>query len=472
MPVQHSIDAARAFAETAVHPRHPARTLVLLFLIAILVGGVLLELPISVRGERIDLVSAFFTATSAVCVTGLVVTDTGTTFSGFGQAVILLLIQVGALGYMTASTILFVLLGRQPDLYSRLLLRDTLGQVTLKDTRRLLFQAVRFTLTVEVIGAALLTARFAQEPGRALPDALWRGVFHAVSAFCNAGFDILGGDVEPFAGLTLYTGDWVVNLTVMALVIVGGLGFPVCEELLRYRRGRNLSLHSRLVLTMTGVLIGAGTAIFLLSEWTSQATLAPLPLHQKALVSLFQSVTTRTAGFSTVSFGDLRSITLLMLGLFMFIGGSPGGTAGGVKTTTFAVMYAAVLSAIRSRPDAELFERRIPTETIYRGLVVFFLSFAAVVTGMFILTFTEPGALLQAGFTANLFIQIQFEAISAFGTVGLSTGVTPFLTDNGRLAIMALMFVGRLGPVTVATALARPGPPPRRRLPEERVALG
>jgi trk system potassium uptake protein len=466
------MEAARAPEQKSVQPRQPARTLVLLFLFAIMGGTALLQLPICAREGPIDLSTALFTATSAVCVTGLVVVDTATAYSWVGQAIILLLIQIGALGYMTASTVLVLILGRQPDLYSRLLLRETLGQVTLSDTRRLLFHAVGLTFAAEAVGALILTARFAMEPGRGLGEAAWRGVFHAVSAFCNAGFDLFGLDGHAIAGLGKYQGDWIVNFTVMALIIIGGLGFPVWAELLYRRRGRPLTLHTRIVLVMSAALILVGFLGVLVAEWTNPGTLRLLPLHQKLLAALFQSVTTRTAGFATVDFADLRSITLLGMGVLMFIGASPGGTGGGVKTTTASVILSAIRASVYGKEDAEIHNRRIAAENVYRALVLFLLSFAFVVVGMFLLTTTEPDALMEAGFTANLFVQIQFEAISAFGTVGLSTGITPYLTDTGRVVIIILMFIGRLGPITVATALAKRGPVERRRLPEERVALG
>ncbi|MFN3651906.1 MAG: TrkH family potassium uptake protein [Armatimonadota bacterium] len=455
-----------------IQPRHPARTVALLFLTAIVVGGILLSLPQSAREEPVGWSTAFFTATSAVCVTGLAVVDTGTVFSAFGQAVILGLIQLGGLGYMAASTFLVLLLGRQPGIHERLLVGEALGTVTLRDAQQLLFRAVRFTLVVELVGAAILTTRFAQEPDRTFGEALWRGVFHSVSAFCNAGFDLFGPDRFPIASLGRYQTDLIVNVTVAALIIIGGLGFVVWEELLRYRSGKPLSLHTRLVVTVTFWLTVAGTLAILVAEWSNPNTLAPLSPGNKLLASVFQSISTRTAGFATLDFGGLRSITLAMMGVLMFIGGSPGGTAGGIKTTTFGVTVIAVWATLRGRPEPEVFERRLPPDLVYRSLVLVFLSLTVLIAGTFILSFTEPLGLQQAGIRTNLFVRIQYEVISALATVGLSTGITGSLSEVGRLVIMFMMFLGRLGPLTAFVALARPPRPVPRRLAEERVPLG
>ncbi|HTE18112.1 MAG TPA: potassium transporter TrkG [Armatimonadota bacterium] len=467
-------DRPNPSGQIILRPRNPARTLVLLFFLFIAVGTLLLRLPYSGRNGTIDWSTAAFTATSAVCVTGLTVVDTPAAFSPFGQGVILLLVQAGGLGYMTSSTLLALLLRRQPGLHDRLLLSDTLGQLTLRDTGRVVWGAVRFTLGVEAAGALILAARFAQEPGRDLGEAVWLGVCNAVSAFCNADFVWLGssGTGAHAGSLGRYRGDWVVNLTVMALVVIGGLGFVVCQELIRYRGKKPLSLLARLVLSWTGGLILFGAVVVLAAEWKNPGTLGPLPLHEKLLASLFHSITIRTAGFSTVDFGKLTSISLLLMGVLMFIGASPGGTGGGVKTTTFAVTVAAVWASLRGRSDVELFHRRVPPDTVYRALVLIFLSAAVIMTAIFILTLTEPVPLIAAGFRENLFVRIQFEVFSAFGTAGISTGITPSLTGAGRLVIMALMLLGRLGPLTVATALATPGPALKRRYAEEKVPLG
>ncbi len=452
--------------------RNPARDLVALFFFLMLVGTGLLCLPVCARTGVADWSTALFTAASATCVTGLAVVDTAGYWSLTGQVVILLLIQAGGLGYMTASTFLTMVFRRQPDLNARLLLRETLGEVTLADTLRLFAGAVRFTLIAELLGALLLTARFAAEPGRSLPEALWRGVFHSVSAFCNAGFDLFGQDGHKVGSLGGYANDWPVNLTIAALFIIGGLGYPVCVELARRRGNRPFSLHTRLVLWASAALLLFGWITILVTEWSNPGTLQPMTLSEKLLAAFFQSATTRTAGFATVDFGSLRSITLLVMGFLMVIGASPGGTGGGIKTTSFAVSLIAMRASLRGRRDMEIFNRRIPTEQVLRTVLLIFLSMGILIGATLILVMTEPAVIAAGGIRDNLFVRIQFEAMSALGTTGLSTGITPHLSLTGRLVIVALMFIGRIGPVTAATAWAAPRPDPPRRLPEERVALG
>jgi trk system potassium uptake protein TrkH len=323
-----------------------------------------------------------------------------------------------------------------------------------------------------------LTARFITEPDRSFGDALWRGIFHSVSAFCNAGFDLFGADAHGLASLGAYRDDWLVMGTISALIIIGGLGFAVCLELGHRWRVRNqtrrqpFSLHTRLVLTMSFALTTLGMLAILVTEWTNSQTLGELGVPQKLLTAFFQSVTLRTAGFASVDFNNLRSITLLIMGLFMFIGASPGGTGGGIKTTTVAAMLATVRATLRNQPDAELFNRAVPQEVVFRAIVLILMAFGIVVSGIFVLTFTEPLAMREAGVRDNLFMKLQFEVLSAFGTVGLSTGITPALSEPGRFVIMVLMFLGRLGPTAVTTVLASTGKPLKRRLPQESLSLG
>lgn len=448
-----------------------------LFLALILIGGVLLRLPVSAREEPLDWSAAYFTATSAVCVTGLSVFDVKATLSPVGQVILLLLIQAGGLGYMLASTLLLLVFGREPRLHERLLLRSTLGQVTLRDTRNLVLRAVAFTLCVEMIGAAILTVRFMALPDFNFFKALWYGVFHAVSAFCSAGFDLFGTGPGGQHSLAAFRGDVLVNVTIAGLIAVGGLGFAVYQEfLVRWQTPRlqrpPLSLHTRVVLSMSVALWIIFALGILVTEWTNPHTLGPLPFGEKLLVGCFHSFTLRSGGFSTVDFGTLRSITLMLCGMGMFIGAAPGGTSGGIKLTTFAAMTATVIATLRGKTDVEIFHRRLPNDTVRRALVLVFVAFCVIVAGMIVVTFTEPNALIEAGQKDNLFMRLQFEVLSAFGTTGLSTGVTSHITDTGRLVLMVLMFAGRLGPITAATALAAPSPQLRRRLPEEEIALG
>jgi trk system potassium uptake protein TrkH len=463
---------ARAGRTPVFRREHPPLTLVLLFVSLMAAGMLLLRLPACSYSGDTSWSTAAFTAASAVCVTGMSVVDASTHWTPLGQGIILLLVQAGGLGYMTASTLLVVFLRRQPSIHSRLLLRETLGEVTLKDTLRVLYAAIGFTLCVEALGALILSARFASEPGRNLGEAIWRGVFHSVSAFCNAGIDLLGQDGHAVKSLGPYQGDWVVNLTVAALVIIGGLGFTVCLELSGYRPGKLLSLHARVVLLVSLGLVVSGTVLFLGTEWTNPQTLGPLSVPKKVLASFFQSVNLRTAGFATVDISALRSITLMIMGVYMIVGASPAGTGGGIKTTTLAVTLAAVQASLCGRTEVEMFRRQIPTESVYRALVLIVLTTGILIAGTLALVFTEPAVLASQGIRDNLFVKLQFEAMSAFSTAGISTGITPHMSDAGRLVLILLMFIGRLGPVTLANAWIRPGPPLRRHYPIDRVPLG
>ncbi len=435
----------------------PQQVLVIGFAALIVVGGLLLSLPVaSRRGDRLSFQDALFTSTSAVCVTGLVVVDTYDRFSLFGQLVIICLIQIGGLGIMTISTLVFLILGKRVTLRGRILIQEAMNQLTLEGMVRLIKKVIAVTVVVEGIGAILLTLRWSGEMG--LPKAAYYGLFHAVSAFCNAGFDLFGG----FRSLAMYRGDIVVNLTITGLIIIGGLGFAVVTELVENPVGTKRSLHTKLVISTTVLLIAAGTVIVLLLEGKNPNTLGPLGIGEKVIASYFQAVTARTAGFSTVPSGDLRPCTLFFLVTLMFIGASSGSTGGGIKTTTFTVLFLAVLSVIKGRDDVEVSERRIPKRIIDRAFAVAMISLTMVVAITMILSAIEEFG----------FLEVLFEATSAFGTVGLSTGITPYLALPGKILIMLTMFTGRLGPLTVATAIAQKQHIVQVRYPEEKVMVG
>jgi trk system potassium uptake protein TrkH len=447
---------------------NPARLLVTGFLTAIGLGTVLLSLPAAtVDGRGLPLVDALFEATSATCVTGLVVVDTGSTFTLFGELVILILIQVGGLGIMTVTTLFAYAVGRRISLSETLTVGEALGQPHLSGVLALARNVALLTFTAELAGAAVLTAVWSQE--YPLGEALYLGVFHSVSAFCNAGFDLFG---QSLAG---HTTDVVVNLTFLTLIITGGLGFYVLSEVLSRRRfgpgvgnspgGRNgrLSLHTRVVLVTSLALIAGGTLVILLFEHSNPATLGPLSPGGKVLAALFQAVTPRTAGFNTVSIAHLAPSTLLILMVFMFIGASPGSTGGGIKTTTFVALVSTIRSALRRRDDVEIGGRRLPPEVTVKSWVIASLGLGVILTATTLLLATEDAP----------FLTVLFETVSAFGTVGLSTGLTPELSTAGRLLVSVLMFVGRVGPFTVAVALARKRPTGRAwHLPEERIIVG
>ncbi len=422
-------------------PPSPAFVLVRGFALLILVGTVLLTLPISSNaGQWTSLVDALFTATSAVCVTGLVVLDTGTYWTGFGQVVILALIQLGGLGFMTASTLLlFVLVGRRTGLRDRMLVQASIGTPDLASATAVLVRVAVFTAVIELAGAVVLALAFLGG-GHDLLTSLWWGIFHAVSAFNNAGLDIMGG----FRSLTDFDTDWLVLLTLAALFIVGGLGFAIVGDVAYKRRWTRLALETKVVVVTTTILLISGTVLIALLEWSNPATLGSLPPDTRLLNSFFTSATARTAGFNSVDTGALVQPSLAIIMALMFIGAASGSTAGGIKVNTFSVLLIAILSAIRGDAMATAFGRRVPHEVVYR-------AFAIALLAMLLVFGMTVGLSLTSDFGI---VDLAFEATSAFGTVGLSTGITPDLPDPARLIVVMTMFAGRLGPLTLVLAIA------------------
>ena len=440
----------------------PERLLCLGFLLLILLGGVLLALPWSASaGASIGLGAGLFTATSAVCVTGLVVVDTGTTFSLFGQLVLLGLIQVGGLGFMVFATMIMAALGRRVTLRDRLLMRESLGATTLTGLVRLTGWYGLMALMLEGAGAALLAVRFVPLYGwgRGLYYSLW----HAVSAFCNAGFDLFGG----FSSLTGFTHDPLVLVTIAVLIILGGTGFAVISEVMEHRFSwRAFSLHARLVLVMTGGLLLAGTVFIALTEWDNPATLGTVDGWGNRIVNaFFQSVTMRTAGFNSVDLAAMGDGTKLVSSLLMLVGANPASTGGGIKTTTIAVVLLAVWAVIRGREDVTVMGRRIPRELVSRALAVTTVTLLVFLTGTLALTLMENGKVP--------FIDLVFETASAMATVGVTSAGTPQLSLGSKLVLVPMMYLGRVGPMTMALALAsRQGEKTRLRCPEESVTIG
>ena len=420
----------------------PPRVLVIGFALTILIGAVLLTLPVaSNSGASLRFLDALYTATSAVCVTGLVVLDTATQFTVFGQIVILILIQIGGLGFMTMSTLIALLIGKRILLRERLIMKEAMNQFSSAGIVRLSRNVLLTTLILESLGTAVLAARFARD--YPLGKSLYLGLFHAVSAFCNAGFDIMGRLTGQFSSFTKYVADPVVSLTVCGLIITGGLGFPVIQEIIHYRRDRRLSLHAVLVLRTTLFLVLGGAILIFLFETGNPATFGGLGWGGRSLAAIFQSVTPRTAGFNTLGISSMRVGSVFFMILLMFIGASPSSTGGGIKTTTFGVLMATIIATISGHEETSLMKRRLPRDLILKAVTIFALAMTLVITVTLLMTFTE-----KAGF-----IDLLFEVTSAFGTVGLSTGITPNMTDVGRIFIIITMFVGRLGPLTIALAL-------------------
>lgn len=422
-------------------PPAPAAVLVAGFGLLIVAGTLLLALPLaSVSGTWTAPIDALFTATSAVCVTGLVVVDTGTYWSPFGQVVILGLIQLGGFGFMTSSTFLLVVLTRRrTTLRDRVLVQESLGVRHLGESTSLLKQVAIFTLVVEATGAIILVLHQLVAGGPAADD-LWWGVFHAVSAFNNAGFDING----DFRSLVPYQRDWLVLPVIGVLIVLGGIGYAVIADAVGQRRWSRMALETKVVITTTVALLVAGAVTIGITEWSNPATLGALEPADRVLNAAFHSVTPRTAGFNSLEVGRLFDQTLVVTMGLMFIGGASGSTAGGVKVNTFSVLGIAILSSIRGRPSAEAFGRRIPHGVVYRALSValLFIAFAFLV------------ALVLQALVEEPFLETTFETLSALGTVGLTTGITPGLPDPAKALVAFAMFAGRLGPLTLVLALA------------------
>jgi trk system potassium uptake protein TrkH len=441
----------------------PPRILVAGFALVILIGAFLLALPwASVAGQELSFLDALFTSTSAVCVTGLTVTDTAANFTLFGEVIILLLIQIGGLGFMTFATLFAIILGKKITLRERLVLQEALNQITLEGIVSLAKSVMQISLVIEALGTLILTLRWSLD--FTWGKAFYYGLFHAVSAFNNAGFDLFG----KFSSLTAYTGDLVVNITIMLLIIAGGLGFTVIAALYPWRHGKllrekRMSLQTKLVLQATAILIFLGTGVILLLEYANPLTLGPLPWGTKILAAFFQAVSPRTAGFNTIDLMGMHETTLLFMIVLMFVGASPGSTGGGIKTTTFITLLFSVLSTYRNEPYVVVEGRTLPNDLIRKALAVAASAACLVILVTFILTITEHTGLFP----------LLFEATSAFGTVGLTLGVTLSLSAFGKAVIMLTMFAGRLGPLTLVFFLSRrkAGSAAQIKYPEERIII-
>ena len=436
---------------------NPPVTLMLSFLLVIIFGTILLMLPVSSKLNTVTpFMDALFTATSATCVTGLVVVDTGTHFSFFGQMVILMLIQIGGLGIMTISTVFAIILGQRINLKLENIMYQVVGGSYAVNVFQLLKSIVLVTLVIESVGTLLLFARFAQDfqPMKALFLAL----FHAVSAFCNAGFSPLGNN------LVSYVDSLAVNLVITALIIAGGLGFSVIIDLqhhaLKKDRARKLNLHTKIVLVTTAFLLVLGFTVFYLAEYNG--AMRGFSIHRRILGSWFQSVTLRTAGFNTIDLSQIGKASVLISIVLMFIGASPGSTGGGIKTTSFAVLTLSVISLLKGKRHISVFKRRIHEYNFREATGLIMLSITIILVVLFFLMLVEPHA----------FDKLLFEAVSAFGTVGLTLGITPQLTVIGKLLITVLMYVGRIGPLTMIYAFSTRAKQININYAEEKIPIG
>ncbi|MDX9788705.1 MAG: potassium transporter TrkG [Desulfobacterales bacterium] len=447
--------------------QHPATLVLLSFLLVIGVGTLLLKLPFSTNAGTIAWVDALFTATSAVCVTGLVVVDTGSFFTGFGQGVILLLIQIGGLGLMTISVTLFQWLGRSVSIRQRMAMQDLFAHTPREDIYSLVKSIVFFTLGAELFGAMLLTLHWYGELG--LSRALYAGIFHSVSAFCNAGFALFPDS------LMRYDGAFWLNVTVCGLIVVGGIGFPVLYELqarLRKRKkGRTrLTVHAKTVVLTTLLLIVSGALMFAVLEWQFTGTASTL--SQRFWRPVFQSITCRTAGFNTVDIGSLQDATLAMMIFLMFFGASPGSCGGGVKTTTLALIIASVYSRFKRRGRVNLFKKSIPAETVSRSVSLMLISVGMIGIVFFLLLAGNSVSGHHLSGVRGAFLPYLFETVSAFGTVGLSMGVTPELNTWGKCWIILMMIVGRVGILTFSYIIVGTGATSAVEHSEENLMIG
>lgn len=434
----------------------PPRLITFSFLITIIIGAFLLHLPIATtNGLGLSWLDAFFTATSATCVTGLIVVNTASDLTIIGQIIVLIMIQIGGLGLMTVSTLFAIVLGKKISFKRRLIMQEALNQYTTAGIIRLTKYILVFTFFTELIGAVLLSIRWYPQFGL---KGLYYGLFHSISAFNNAGFDVFGNSLENFAG------DWFINIVILSLFICGGLGFTVIAEILDngINNFRSYSLHSKIVLLMTGILLLIGFIIVFIFEFTNPYTLAKLSFQEKLLASFFQGATPRTAGFNTLPIGEMRTPTLIFLMALMFIGASPASTGGGIKTTTFGTLLLAIFTVSKERDQTVVFERKIPVSIILKALAVVFIGLLIIMTATMFLTITEKAS----------FKDLVFEVFSALGTVGLSTGITAKLSSLGKLIIMVLMFTGRVGPLTLVFALTQRKTEAKIGYPEEKVIVG
>lgn len=411
------------------------------FALLILIGALLLTLPVSsIEGRETPFLTALFTSTSAVCVTGLVLVDTGTYWSSFGQIVIIILIQMGGLGFVSFATLISFILGRKITLRHRLVMQEALNTFSIQGLAKLAQYVLFGTFALEGLGALLLSIKFI--PVYGLSKGIYYSIFHAISAYCNAGFDLIGN----FTSLVPFQESLVVNLTVMALIVVGGLGFIVHSEIFNCRDYKKISLHSKVVILASIVLIILGAVIFYILEAGNPDTMGPMSLKGKVLASLFASITPRTAGYNTIDLAGMTTASKFVTVILMYIGAAPGSTGGGIKITTAALLFMTVVSVIKGRDETEIMEKRISRDIVYRALSIALISMSLIFLDILILSITEKGAQV---------IEIIYEAASAFGTVGLSLGLTPKLSTVGKIIILITMYAGRVGPLTLTLALAQ-----------------
>lgn len=435
----------------------PSRKLILGFLSVIAVGVFLLMLPFSLKeGKSLNFLEALFTVVSAVCVTGLSVVDVSEVFSPLGDAILIALIQIGGLGVMTFSSIVFLLAGQKMTLYTRILLKEERNVNSVGEILNFVRLLLLTVFIIESIGAVILTHEFR----KIMPyeQAIYYGIFHSISAFCNAGFSLFSNSLENFRGNSL------ISLTISYLIILGGMGFAIINSfIMMIRKGvSRFTLTSKLAIHISMILTFGGAFLFFLLEFSNSATLSSLPWSEKIIASVFQSVTLRTAGFNTIPLGNLRNATVFMACIWMLIGASPGSTGGGIKTTTLGVILFYVIGIIQGKEHVEIFNRRLDWDVMNKALALLVVSLSYIALVILILLVLEPFSMEK----------IVFEVVSAFGTVGLTMGITPYLSVTSKLIIIITMFVGRLGPMTIALALGEKKKKARVQYPKEDILIG
>ena len=436
--------------------KNPPLIVCLSFFALILFGAILLDLPIaSANGERIGFLNAFFTSTSASCVTGLIVANTATQWTAFGKVIIIILIQIGGLGTMVFLSLIAMALNKRIGISERRIIKEQTNADTSKGIIRLVIYIIKFSLAVELIGAILLATKFIPDFG--LERGILFSLFHSISAFCNAGFDIIGNS------LTNYVNDFTVNMTVSLLIIFGGLGFTVFIDIYRKRRFKNLSLHSKVVISFTAILLLVGTLAFFLIEHNS-AAMEGLSLKGKVLSSFFMSVTARTAGFNTIDIGKMQEGSVIVTIMLMFIGASPASTGGGIKTTTFGVLLSSTISVLRGNKEIEIFHKKIPYDTLIKSLCIFTLGSFLVIFSSLWITIIEQGKFL--------YLDILYEIVSAFGTVGITRGITADLSSLSKFILIILMYLGRVGAATLGVSILNTHRKRHTRYSEGKIIVG
>ncbi|WP_346939007.1 TrkH family potassium uptake protein [uncultured Clostridium sp.] len=434
------------------------QVLALGFFIVIFIGGTILSLPISsANGEATNFLDSLFTATSATCVTGLVTVDTGTHWNLFGQTVIMILIEIGGLGFMSFATFISVLIGRRITLKSRLLMQEAMNTFNIQGLVKMLKKVMLFTFIIQFIGALILSTQLIPEFGVA--RGLYISIFSSISTFCNAGFDLFGN----FNSYTGYYDNSIILLTVSALIAIGGLGFIVLLDLYNYRNTKKLSLHSKLVLLITTILIVGGTIVMFILEYNNPNTIGNMNFKDKIVNSIVASISPRTAGINSIPIDKMTTTSKFVTVILMFIGGSPGSTAGGLKTSTLGIILCTAISVIRGKENADIFGRTIPRGLQLKAITLLIIGMGLVMTVTMMLTIAEPN---------EAFLDVLYEATSAFGTVGLTTGVTQRLSEPGKIIIITLMYLGRVGPLTVVMAIVSRKKGANYKYPEGKILIG